>query len=69
MDLQHKHNYADTRYSGTVLIWGWMPWPWSPFNVAEDQDTYTPDSTGSTGGGEAHNTIQPSAVVKYIIKY
>jgi microcystin-dependent protein len=25
-------------------------------------------TSGSTGGGTAHNTIQPSVVMKYIIK-
>jgi len=63
---RHKHEFLDKRYDGATYVGG----PFlGDFNIADDVDTYTPETTGSTGGGQPHNTIQPSAVVKYVIKY
>lgn len=64
----HLHSYTDKHSAGAVVHLG--GWSWE---VAEWQPTEHPYQTGSTGGSNnqtvPHNTMQPSAVVHFIIKY
>ncbi len=60
----HNHTYFDQyafNVRGTTL---------GAFNAADEDNWVDEERTsGSTGGNEGHNTVQPSASVHYIIKF
>jgi microcystin-dependent protein len=60
----HTHEYYDKHWNGDTQGIGA-----DRRAVANNSLGSTARTTGTTGGGEAHNEIQPSAVVNFIIKY
>lgn len=63
----HKHEYKDKSFDGAAYIGG--PWLWGNHSVADDVEAFSSGTTTSTGGNQSHPNIQPSAVVKYMIKW
>lgn len=58
----HNHNYFNTPDNlGTYTVW-------VPTTSAHTKASYQTNMS-NTGGGQAHNNIQPSLVTNYIIKY
>lgn len=59
----HTHSYGDTYRTGTQSV--------TPLSSSAADETITTEikTTGSAGGGQAHNNMQPYAVVRYLIKY
>lgn len=64
----HAHTYRDRHWNGDVQD-VYRIWPNNDWWCADDGTTYTASTTASTGSSTPHNIIQPSAVVKFIIKY
>ena len=61
----HTHSYTDTYRTGnqdTDNAFGTE-------TVANESSVSEAKTTGSTGGGQAHNIMQPFLVLNYIIKY
>lgn len=58
----HTHNYlgVQTQTAGNVVV--------GSTDVAENSPRPT-EPSGPAGGGQAHNNMQPYAVVRYLIKY
>jgi len=64
----HTHSYTDQHSSGPVVHlggWSWEVAEWQPY----DHSYTTGSAGGSSGQTVPHNTMQPSAVVNFIIKY
>ncbi len=60
----HAHPFEDMSYSSSEKHFNS-----SDDAVPEETKTITPRETSNKGYGSPHNTIQPSAVIKYIIKW
>lgn len=61
----HSHAYQDKKWGSTTPIFGILGNP----EAANDGTETDNRTTFSTGSGSAHNNVQPSAVVQYIIKW
>lgn len=64
---RHKHHYMDNSYNGAIYVGG--PWLWGEHDMADDVEQFDTRDTGNTGGGQSHSNVQPSVLVKYIIKW
>jgi microcystin-dependent protein len=64
----HTHTYTDTYSAGPVTYLG--GWSWNVARLDWVSHSRTTDYEGGSGGQTvAHNTMQPSAAVNFIIKY
>jgi microcystin-dependent protein len=61
----HTHDLVDRYYGQEQDVGGGS----SDDKLADNTYTTDSDTSGTTGGSTPHNTIQPSAVVRYIIKW
>lgn len=61
----HTHDLVDRYYGKEQDVGGGT----SDDKLADNTYTTDSDISGTTGSSTPHNTIQPSAVVRYIIKW
>ena len=59
----HRHGYQDKEWRSTLGVTG------VDTQVRDNSDADSTRTTGSSGLDFAHNNIQPSAIVQYIIKW
>lgn len=65
---EHDHGYYDKHWNGTTQS-VYRIWPNNDWSCADNNSANTPGTTSATGASAPHNNTQPSAVVKFMIKY